>query len=310
MSRPHIPLPQKFLIVGLGIQGVKRRAIIGERPCLTADPFVATADYVRIQDVPLDSFDVVFLCTPDSVKKEIVEYCVTHGKHVLIEKPFTLEPAVYAELSVLQENTGSTIYVAYNHRFEPHIARVKELLEQGNLGEIYTVSLSYGNGTAELVRLSDWRDSGIGVVADLGSHLLDMIDFWWGLKGRNIDFLDARTIENRAYDQATFRVSGEPSIYAETTMLSWRNDFHCHIRGSEGSAHISSLCKWGPTSLTIRGRVRPNGRPDEHTTTLVESDPTWSREFDHFVALIEEGNPGNLATSREISRILGAVSPI
>jgi len=309
MSAARAPIAQNFVVVGMGVQGVKRRAIIGARPCLTVDPFVATADHVRIQDVPLDSFDVVFLCTPDSAKKEIVEYCATHGKHVLVEKPFTLEPAAYAELSSLQENTGSTVYVAYNHRFEPHIARVKELLEQGELGEIYTVSLSYGNGTAELVRLSDWRDIGIGVVADLGSHLLDMIDFWWGLEGRTIDFLDARTIENRAYDQATFRVSGEPSIYAETTMLSWRNDFHCHIRGSEGSAHISSLCKWGPASLTIRGRVRPSGRPDEHTTTLVESDPTWSREFDHFVALIEEGDPGNLATSREISRILGAVPP-
>jgi len=309
MSQGEVSRPQKFLVVGLGIQGVKRRAIIGERPCLTVDPLVATADYVRIQDVPLDSFDVVFLCTPDSVKKEIVEYCVAHGKHVLIEKPFTLELAAYAELSSLQEKTGSTVYVAYNHRFEPHIARVKQLLEQGNLGEIYTVSLSYGNGTAELVRLSNWRDIGIGVVADLGSHLLDMIDFWWGLEGRTIDFLDARTIENRAYDQATFRVSGEPIVYAETTMLSWRNDFHCHIRGSEGSAHISSLCKWGPSSLTIRGRVRPSGRPDEYTATLVESDPTWLKEFDHFLALIEKGDSGNLATSREISRILGAVPP-
>ena len=45
------------------------------------------------------------------------------------------------------------------------------------------------------------------------------------------------------------------------------------------------------------------------TVTLVESDPTWLREFDHFVALIEEGNPGNLATSLEISRILGVVPP-
>ena len=309
MSAAHTPLAQNFVVVGMGVQGVKRRAIIGARSCLTVDPVVATADYISIQEVPLDSFDVAFLCTPDSVKREVVEYCVIHGKHVLIEKPFTLEPAAYSELSALQENTGSTIYVAYNHRFEPHIAHVKELLEQDVLGEIYTVSLSYGNGTAELVRLSDWRDIGIGVVADLGSHLLDMIDFWWGLEGRNIDFLDARTIENRAYDQAVFRVSGKPSIYAEATMLSWRNDFDCHIRGSQGSAHISSLCKWGPTSLTIRGRVHPSGRPDEHTITLVESDPTWAKEFDHFVALIEEGNPGNLAASREISRILGAVPP-
>ena len=297
----------KFLVVGMGIQGVKRRAIIGNRPCITVDPSVTTADYSRIQDVPLDSFDTVFLCTPDSVKWEIVVYCITHGKHVLIEKPFTLMPNDYTKLTELQEVSGSTVYVAYNHRFEPHIVRVRELLEQGDLGEIYTVSLSYGNGTAELVRLSEWRDTGIGVVADLGSHLLDMIDYWWGLEGRNIDFLDARTIENGAYDHATFRLSGYPSVYAETTMLSWRNDFRCDIRGSQGSVHISSLCKWGPTSLTIRGRVRPSGRPDEHSTTLVESDPTWKIEFHHFLKLVEMKDPGNLGTTREIARILSEV---
>jgi predicted dehydrogenase len=298
---------QKFVVVGMGVQGVKRRAIIGKSPCLTVDPSVTTSDYGRIQDVPLDSFDVVFLCTPDAAKWEIVEYCVIHGKHVLIEKPFTLEPTEYTKLSKLQETSGSTVYVAYNHRFEPHIVRVKELLEQGVLGKIYTVSLSYGNGTAELVRLSEWRDTGLGVVADLGSHLLDMIDFWWGLEERNIDFLDAKKIENGAYDHATFRVSGHPSIYAETTMLSWRNDFRCDIRGSEGSAHISSLCKWGPTSLTIRGRVRPSGRPDEHSTMLVEADPTWETEFQHFLNLVEMSHPGNLPTSREIARILSEV---
>jgi len=304
-----VPVAQtlKFVVVGMGVQGVKRRAIIGNRPCLTVDPSVITADYDRIQDLPLDSFDIVFLCTPDAAKWEIVEYCVIHGKHVLIEKPFTLEPIEYAKLSGLQESSGSTVYVAYNHRFEPHIVRVKELLERGDLGEIYTVFMSYGNGTAELVRLSEWRDTGIGVVADLGSHLLDMIDFWWGLEGRNIDFLDARTIENSSYDHATFRVSGQPSIYAETTMLSWRNDFRCDIRGRDGSAHISSLCKWGPTSLTIRGRVRPSGRPDEYSTTLVEADPTWEAEFHHFLKLVEMNDPGNFPASREIARILSKV---
>jgi predicted dehydrogenase len=298
-----------FAVVGMGVQGAKRLAIIGDQPCVTVDPVAPDADYASITDVPLDGYDAVFLCTPDSVKHELVEYLVGHGKHVLVEKPFSLESEQYESLTMLGACTGSTIYVAYNHRFEPHIATLKGVLDEGRLGEIYTVSLSYGNGTAELVRTSAWRDTGIGVIADLGSHLLDMVDFWWGLEGRTIDFMDARTIENRACDQALFRLSGAPSIYLETTMLSWRNDFHCHIRGSEGSAHISSLCKWGPTTLTLRGRVRPSGRPDEASTTLVQADPTWAAEYEHFMGLVGAGDPGNLATSREIARILADVAP-
>ncbi len=299
----------RFAVVGMGVQGAKRRDIIGDRPCVTVDPIASDVDFTRLEDVPLDSYDAVFLCTPDSVKWELVQHAVSGGKHVLVEKPFSLQDAQYASLAELGRQTGSTIYVAYNHRFEPHIATMKSLLERGDLGEIYTVSLSYGNGTAQLVRQSQWRDTGIGVIADLGSHLLDMIDFWWGLDGRAIDLLDARTVENRAFDHANFRVDGSPSVYAETTMLSWRNDFHCEIRGSEGSAHISSLCKWGPSSLTVRGRVRPSGRPDEHTTTLIQADPTWAAEFEHFLGLIQAGDAGNLATSRQIARILADVAP-
>ena len=308
MSRVRSTPGARFAVVGMGVQGAKRRDIICDQPCVTVDPVAPGADYTSITDVPLDRYDAVFLCTPDSVKHELVDYLVGHGKHVLIEKPFSLEPGQYASLAELGARTGSTVYVAYNHRFEPHIATLKGILDEGRLGEIYTVSLSYGNGTAELVRTSAWRDTGIGVIADLGSHLLDMVDFWWGLEGRTIDFMDARAIENRAFDQATFRLSGVPSTYLETTMLSWRNDFHCHIRGSEGSAHISSLCKWGPTTLTLRGRVRPSGRPDEASTTLVQADPTWEAEYRHFMGLIDSGDPGNLATSREIARILADVA--
>lgn len=306
---PRSPEPElRFVVAGMGVQGAKRRAIIGMSPCVTVDPFAEGVDYIRLDEVPVDEFDAVYLCTPDSAKHELVEYAVGHGKHVLIEKPFNLTPGQYTNLATLARSTGATIYVAYNHRFEPHIASVKSILDSGELGEIYTVSLSYGNGTAQLVRQSQWRDTGVGVISDLGSHLLDMVDFWWGLEGRRIDFMDAQAKENRAFDQANFRISGTPAVYAETTMLSWRNDFQCIIRGSEGSAHVASLCKWGPTSLTVRGRVRPSGRPDERSETLVQADPTWAAEHDHFLGLIAAGDVGNLATSREIARILDEVT--
>ena len=289
-------------VIGLGVQGTKRLAIAGSG--IRVDPVSPDAQYAGIEQVPLDAYTAAYVCTPDAPKYRIVRYLVEHGKHVLIEKPFTLAGHEYDDLRALQERTGSTVYVAYNHRFEPHIAAVKDILDRGAIGEIYTASLSYGNGTAALVRSSPWRDQGLGVVADLGSHLLDMVDFWWGLDGRSIDVIDAARHENQAWDHAQFRISGTPTVYAETTLLSWRNDFSCRIRGSAGSVEISSLCKWGPTSLIERGRVLPSGRPDERITTLVQADPTWALEHAYFHDLIERGERGNLGTSQHITRML------
>lgn len=281
--------------------------MVGSHEAVSVDPIVKGVDFCQLSDVPLDSYEAVLLCVPDEVKPELINFAVDHSKHVLVEKPLNLSDRQFEELSRRSREAETTIYVAYNHRFEPHIARVKQILDAGSIGEIYTVSLSYGNGTAALVRASPWRDTGLGVIADLGSHLLDMVDFWWSLDGRNVDFVDARRVENRAFDYATMRLSGSPAVYLETTMLSWRNDFRCDIRGSEGSLHVTSLCKWGPTSLTIRDRIRPSGRPDESVGTLVQSDPTWIAEFAHFRDLIAAKDPGNLDTSREIARIMTGI---
>ena len=76
--------------------------------------------------------------------------------------------------------TGAVCYTAYNHRFEPHYVRMRDLVKSGVLGDIYRCRMFYGNGTARLVRDSAWRDRGAGVLPDLGSHLLDTARFWFG----------------------------------------------------------------------------------------------------------------------------------
>ena len=75
---------------------------------------------------------------------------------------------------------GAVCYTAYNHRFEPHFVRMRDLIASGELGTIYRCRMFYGNGTARLVRDSAWRDQGAGVLPDLGSHLLDTCRFWFG----------------------------------------------------------------------------------------------------------------------------------
>jgi hypothetical protein len=76
----------------------------------------------------------------------------------------------------------------------------------------------------------------------------------------------------------------------------WKNHFTCDILAENGTAHIESLCKWGPSIFTHRKRTLPSGKPDEYIETLVQSDPTWEAEYNYFKELINKEIPTNLTT--------------
>ena len=92
------------------------------------------------------------------------------------------------------------------------------------------------------------------------------------------------------------------------TLLSWRNHFTCDVFAEKGSAHIVSLCKWGPTTFTRRTRVLPSGRPPEESVTLVQDDPTWEVEYNHFKRLVDEGKPADLENDKWLLRVLASLS--
>lgn len=280
----------RIAVVGLGVQGHKRREVAGAEAVATVDPVHAQAQFRRIEDVPLDSYDAALVCTPDESKIALLTYLLTNGKHLLVEKPLFAESSEQlAELKNLAESKRATCYTAYNHRFEPHFVNMKRLLDSGRLGKVYCVRMFYGNGTARLVRESAWRDKGAGVLPDLGSHLLDTALFWLGRPAAGFRIHSASRFENRAFDHVAFGAGGDPVLQFEVTLLSWRNHHYTEVLAEKGSAHISSLCKWGPSTFTVRERKLPSGRPAEETETLEQPDPTWALEYAHFKRLCETG---------------------
>lgn len=297
----------RCVIVGYGVQGKKRLRVAGNEGIGIVDPFLDEAQWQRIQDVPLDLYDAALVCTPDEPKQEILGYLAAHGKHALVEKP--LHAARDGELESLQavaRQNNALIYTAYNHRFEPHYIRVRDLLRSGELGTIYRCRMFYGNGTARLVRDSAWRDTGAGVLPDLGSHLLDTARFWFGDLADDFRVTSASCFENRACDHVVVASErSRPKLEMEMTLLSWRNHFVCDIFAELGSAHVSSLCKWGPTTFTLRKRILPSGRPTEECVTLVQDDPTWALEYDHFKRLVAQRTQTDLANDIWLHRTLG-----
>ncbi|MDJ0838695.1 MAG: Gfo/Idh/MocA family oxidoreductase [Acidobacteriota bacterium] len=299
----------RVIILGLGVQGRKRLEIAGDECVAVVDPFNEEAPFKHVSDVPLTDYDAALVCTPDEAKIELLRYLLGNKKHVLVEKPLlTADPAQLQELNNLAETGGVTCYTAYNHRFEPHFAAMQRVIEEGRLGKLYTLRMFYGNGTARLVRDSAWRDQGAGVLPDLGSHLLDTLLFWTGKPQGDFRIYQADCFENRAPDFCAFGMqAGGLAIHLEMTLLSWRNHFYADILAEKGSAHIQSLCKWGPSTFTLRDRKLPSGRPDEQTTTLVQPDPTWALEYAHFKKLCESGE-GNIINDMWINEVLARLS--
>ncbi len=283
----------RVIVVGYGVQGPKRRACAGDDCVGIVDPVNSSADWKRIEDVPLDSYEAALVCTPDAPKVALLFYLLEHGKHVLVEKPLmTEDPEDLVRVETLSRETGAACYTAYNHRFEPHFIAVKELISSGVLGEIYRCRLFYGNGTARLVRNSEWRDQGTGVLPDLASHLLDTIAYWFGERHDPFHVISADHFENRSFDHVVIGAATQrPKLELEMTLLSWRNTFSCDIIAEKGSAHIESLSKWGGSTFTVCTRKLPSGRTDERSEFLVTEplDKTWELEYAHFKRLCETG---------------------
>jgi predicted dehydrogenase len=279
----------RIAVVGLGVQGRKRRAIAGEAVVAVVDPVAPGADFKTIKEVALDSYDAACVCVPDEAKLPILRHRLRHGKHALVEKPLLGSSAEIRELIELARANAATCYTAYNHRFEPHIATLKGILDTGSLGSIYLARFFYGNGTARDVRNSPWRDKGLGVFSDLGSHMLDMAHFLFGPHSEPGELWSADRFENKAPDHVLFGYRGQRVLEMEATLLSWRNTFGLDLFGELGSAHINCLCKWGPSTLTVRTRVLPSGRPAETIEVLEQPDPTWELEYNYFLELCRNG---------------------
>ena len=296
----------RVIVAGLGIQGYKRRKHAGKDYVASVDPLKKEAEYRKISDVPLDTYDAVMACIPDEPKVELTKYALSNSKHVLVEKPlWAAHDGDIEKLERLARKNKVVCYIGYNHRFEPHFVRMRNLILSGKLGEIYSCRMFYGNGTARLVRNNEWRDHGGGVLPDLGSHLLDTCRFWFGSELKEFRLTAAHLFENQAPDHIIISSEkNKPRIELEMTFCMWRNHFTCDILAEKGSAHIESLCKWGPSIFSHRNRVLPSGRPEEEQKILIKEDPTWELEYAHFKKLVERREKCDLSNDFWLQKTL------
>jgi predicted dehydrogenase len=154
------------------------------------------ADYARRHGVPRwydDSdelindpeVDAIYVATPPDSHREFVVRIARAGKPVYVEKPMARTALECEDMISACDEAGVGLFVAYYRRAMPRFATVKELLDSGRLGQLRSVSIR-NERPAQVGETDDggWRVnpeiSGGGHFVDLGSHVLDLLDWLLG----------------------------------------------------------------------------------------------------------------------------------
>lgn len=118
--------------------------------------------------------DLVVVATPNAQHHPVAKAALEAGKHVVVDKPFTLDVAEARELELLARRNNRVLAVYQNRRFDADYLTLKDLLASGELGRLVYLESHFDRFRPEV--RDRWREQkvpGAGLWVDLGAHLVD-----------------------------------------------------------------------------------------------------------------------------------------
>jgi len=123
------------------------------------------------------SVDAVYIAVPNKFHIPLAIQALKAGKHVVLEKPFAMNAKEAAEAIAVAEEAGLVLFVGMNQRFTGDSQKIKQLVDEGVLGEIYHAK-AWWRRRAGIPKLGTWFGSkeiaGGGSLYDIGVHMLDL----------------------------------------------------------------------------------------------------------------------------------------
>jgi predicted dehydrogenase len=216
-------------IIGFGRMGITHYSIINTHPAVEmtaiADTSTMMLNMIKkyLQGVKLFEdykdllksglVDAVIVCTPSVMHYDVCKMAAELGINVFCEKPFTTSPAQAKELADLFEQKGLVNQVGYVYRFDVVFNKVKEILEQGLIGRVCHTNVQFLSSTISKMKPEKgWRskrENGGGATYEMGSHVIDLMEFFFGKPQKIIG-----TQMNQVYSEAVEDIAEAQMLYA------------------------------------------------------------------------------------------------
>ena len=135
--------------------------------------------------------EAVHICTPNNLHYVMSREAMEAGKHVVCEKPLSMNSKEAEELIRIAKEKNLVNAVHFNIRFYPLMHQAKAMVEKGELGKILAVNGSYQQDWLFYETDYNWRlqpefSGDSRAVADIGSHWLDLIEFITNIKVKEV----------------------------------------------------------------------------------------------------------------------------
>ena len=129
-----------------------------------------------------ESVDAVVVCTVDRTHDEYIVAALESGCDVITEKPMTVDADRARRILDAQRRTGGHVTVAFNYRYNPAHAKVKEVLASGAIGEIGSVHfewlLDVRHGADYFRRWHRDKSNSGGLLVHKATHHFDLVNWW------------------------------------------------------------------------------------------------------------------------------------
>jgi len=128
--------------------------------------------------------ETVFVTTPDAKHHEYIIRAMNAGCDVVSEKPLTTTPEMCQEILDTRARTGRTCRMIFNLRYSPTCLQVKELLAQGEVGDVLSVDfhwmLDTAHGADYFRRWHSQKANSGGLMIHKATHHFDLVNWWLG----------------------------------------------------------------------------------------------------------------------------------
>ena len=165
----HAPLLTNH--AGFELQKIFRRSSkSSDNPII---PFPICRSYEEIIEDP--EIELVVVNLPDTLHFRFTELALMAGKHVVVEKPFTVNSKEAGRLNQLAKQYKCVLSVFHNRRWDSDFLTIQKVLDHGRIGRPIEFEAHYDRFRPDLVpnTWKEHKEEGSGILYNLGSHLID-----------------------------------------------------------------------------------------------------------------------------------------
>ena len=130
-----------------------------------------------------ESIELVLVNTPNETHYRYTEEALNAGKHVIVEKPFTVTAAEADKLIALAKKKNKILTVFQSRRWDGDFLTIRNVVENKLLGKLVEAEVHYDR-YRDFIEANTWKEEakpGTGILYNLGSHMLDQVVVLFGL---------------------------------------------------------------------------------------------------------------------------------